>query len=85
MTAGEKSPEITNKEPEDTEKEPEEQFTILNWMKAHYRPPPLHPNTMSAFGILCVEYISTFEVDEEVPIFSIGRYTDDLRFEMFSF
>ena len=58
---------------------------ILDWMKAYYSPPPLHPTTTSTFLVFCLEYISTFEVDEEVPIFSIGRYTDDLRFETFSF
>ena len=67
------------------EGQPEEGSTILDWLKASYQPPPVHPITLHAFELLGLQYIPTFEVDEEVPLFNIGRRTDDLRFEMHFF
>jgi len=60
-------------------------FTILDWVKEAYQPPPVHPSTLCAFENLGLEYISSFEVDEEVPLFDIGRQTNDLRFEILFF
>lgn len=67
--------------------QPEEQCTILDWLKAHYQPPPVHPSTLHAFELLGLEYISSFKVDE-YPTFSrvdIGQRTNEIRFELFFF
>ena len=71
--------------PEIGEGQPEEHCTILDWLKAFYQPPPIHSSTLNAFEVLGLEYISTFKVAEEVPLYNIGHRTDDLRFELLFF
>ena len=60
-------------------------FTIFDWVRDVYQPPPAHPSTHRAFDNLGLEYIPSFEVDKEVPLFEIGRQTNGLRFELLFF
>lgn len=83
VTDGVMTPEIAF---EDEVKPAEKACTILDWVEEHYRPPPPHPSTLEVFHLFNTEYIPSFEVDPvEVPVFNIGRRTDDLRFEIFVF
>ncbi len=60
-------------------------FTIFDWVRDVYQPPPAHPSMHCAFDNLGLEYISSFKVDKEVPLFEIGRQTNGLRFEILFF
>lgn len=74
------SPEIGSGVQMESEEQP---CTILDWLKVNYQPPPVHESTLHTFEVLGLEYISSFEVDEEVPLFNLGRHTNDERYELF--